>query len=158
MLRSTWVLLLAVAVVMTTFAVAGDHEKCKMSTQDCLDHMAAKMKNGGWMGVELDPDQATGGWSVLRVIPNSPAEAAGIQAGDVLTTLNGIRISDDNEDALMKARKEWKPGQAVNYTINRSGADRQVTVTLAPMPADVLARFIGQHMLEHAAVDVAEKK
>jgi hypothetical protein len=35
--------------------------------------------------------------------------------------------------------------------------DRKVAITLAPMPADILARYIGNHMLEHATVEVATK-
>jgi S1-C subfamily serine protease len=93
-----------------------------------------------------------------RVVPGSPAEAAGIQAGDVLYALNGVPITDDNEEALQKAKKDWKPGQKVTYTIKRNGLDRQVDLTLAPMPADVLAAWIGNHMLEHVSSEIAENK
>src|SRR2546422_974249 len=80
----------------------------------------------------------------------SPAESAGILAGDVLVALNGVSLNKDNDEALMKARKEWKPGQTVTYTIKRSGGERQVTLTLGSWPADALAKMIGMHMLEHA--------
>ena len=50
-------------------------------------------------------------------------------------------------------RKEWKPGQSVTYTVKREGVDREITLTLAPMPADVMARWIGEHMKEHEAAE-----
>jgi hypothetical protein len=131
--------------------------KCNYSTQDCLDHMAAKLKSSGWVGIELEKDDTTGVMTIQRVIPGSPAESAGLQPGDVLFALNGIEINDQNEDALKTAKKEWKPGQTVNYTLKRNGQERKATLTLAPMPADVLAKFIGQHMLEHATTEVASK-
>jgi len=125
-----------------------------MSTQECLDYMTNRMKNGGWVGVEIDKNEATNLWVVTKVVDGSPAASTGIEPGDVLYALNGIEIKDENEKALAKARKEWKPGQLVNYTIKRDGEDREVAITLAPMPADLLAKWIGQHMLEHATVEV----
>lgn len=158
MLRRTWVIVLAWTLLATAWALAGESKKCNLSTQDCLDQMATKMKTYGWVGVELERDNESGTLTVLKVVPGSPAEAAGIQHGDTLYALNGVRIIKDNEEALTKARKEWKPGQSVTYTIHRGGAERQVTLTLAPMPADVLARYIGEHMLEHAGADLAANK
>lgn len=153
-----WSLVLVAVLWMALPVLAGDqHKKCPLSTQDCLDKMSEKMKNSGWVGLELEKNETTGLLAVTKVVPGSPAEAAGIQPGDVLYALNGVQISDENEKELAKARQGWAPGQSVTYTIKRNGADRQVTLTLAPMPADVLARWIGQHMMEHASTDVATK-
>jgi C-terminal processing protease CtpA/Prc len=149
--------LLAVAVFAVSLALAGGDYKCTASTQECLDHMAAKFEKSGFVGVELDSDKATGGHVITRVMSGSPAEAAGLQAGDVLVALNGVRISEDNHKALKKAKKSWKPGQDVTYTIKRGGKDREVNLTLAPIPADVLAQWIGSHMLDHAQVEIARK-
>ncbi|HXH28510.1 MAG TPA: PDZ domain-containing protein [Candidatus Polarisedimenticolia bacterium] len=159
MMRNRWIVAIALTLVASgILALAGDSgHKCKLSTQDCLNHMAAKMKNSGWVGLELDMDDNTHVLTVTKVVPGSPAEAAGMQPGDVLYALNGVQINDANEEQLKQVKKDWKPGQSVNYTIKRNGEDHQVTLTLAPMPADVLARYIGQHMLEHATVDVAAK-
>jgi C-terminal processing protease CtpA/Prc len=159
MLRRVVLISIAILALVTYVALAGEgHKKCTYATQECLDHMAAKMQKAGFVGVELDKDPETGALKVLRVVPGSPAEASGIQAGDVLFALNGVQIRNDNEKALEKARKEWKPGQSVTYTIKRDGADREVTLTLAPMPADVLAKWIGSHMLEHASTEIAQKQ
>ena len=148
---------LAAVVVLAAFAAAaaGEHKKCPAKTQDCLDRMSTKMKTSGWVGLELDWDQTKGSQVVTKVVPGSPAESAGIQIGDVLYALNGVRNTPDNGEALAKARKEWKPGESVRYTIKRNGTDREVNLTLAPMPADVLARLIGEHMLEHVSNDLA---
>ncbi len=147
--------ILVVLLVAAVPAIAGEMgKKCTMPTQDCLNKMSTHMKNSGWVGVELDTEVPEG-YAVTKVIPGSPAETAGIQAGDVLYALNGVRISDTNKEALAKVRKEWKPGQSVTYTIKRNGADREVTLTLAPMPADILAKWIGQHMIEHVTTEVA---
>ena len=135
----------------------GEHKKCPYPTQDCLDKMATKMKDSGWVGIEMDVDEETGVMTIKKVVPGSPAEAAGIQVGDVLYALNGVTFGKENEEALMKVKKEWKPGQTVTYTLKRNGLDKRVDVTLAPMPADVLAAWIGNHMLEHVSMDMAKK-
>jgi S1-C subfamily serine protease len=148
----------AVAAVVSVAAFAGGSgEKCKYSTQECLDYMANKMKSGGWVGVELDKNEQ-GLLMVQKVVPGSPAEKAGIQTGDIFFALNGIEIANEkNQEALKKARADWKPGQTVGYTIKRNGTDHQISVTLGAMPADLLARYIGEHMMEHASpVEKAE--
>ena len=159
MMRNTLMRALALALLLPLPAYAGGYgEKCTASTQECLDKMAAKMRISGWVGLELDKDATTGAYSVKRVVAGSPAENVGIQPGDVLFALNGIEINESNSEALKKAKADWAPGQSVTYTIKRDGRDRKVQLTLAPMPADVLARFIGEHMLEHAAVEMAKEE
>jgi C-terminal processing protease CtpA/Prc len=149
---AAWTTLILVLAAVP--ALAGT-TKCPYPTQVCLNMMAEQMKSGGWLGVEIDTDRDTG-YLVKKVVPDSPAQTAGIQPGDVLYALNGVVISKANKDKLTAARGDWKPGQAVKYTIKRDGADREVSLTLAPVPADVMARWIGEHMLEHAQIDVAK--
>ena len=143
---------LGIIAMGVTSAFAGDPFKCKTSAQDCLEMMSAKLKSSGWVGIEFEtPD-----YKVTKVVPSSPAEKAGLQVGDVLYALNGVKLRDENKEELAKVRKEWKPGQSVTYSVRRAGADREVTLTLAPMPADIMAAWIGQHMREHAESERAD--
>jgi C-terminal processing protease CtpA/Prc len=145
-------LLAAMVLLATPVLAGGSGEKCTYSTQDCLDMMASKLKTGGWVGIEMDKNEA-GQWVITNVVPKSPAEEAGFQKEDILFALEGIEIANEaNADALKKVRGEWKAGQLVHYTLKRSGVDRQVAVTLGSMPADLLARYIGEHMIEHASM------
>jgi C-terminal processing protease CtpA/Prc len=132
--------------LVASSSLAGEPFSCKASAQDCLEMMSAKLKSSGWVGIEFQEDSYT----ITKVIPGSPAAQAGLQPGDILYALNGVRLLPQNKEALAKVRKEWTPGQCVAYTVQRSGADREVRLTLAPMPADVMANWIGQHMREHA--------
>ena len=136
-------------------SVAGEsYKKCTMPVQECIDRMSSTLKTTGWVGIEFDDATVTnGGYKVVKVIPGSPAEKSGLQPGDVLYALNGVRIAQDNSAALAKARHEWKPGQSVTYTVKREGVDREIRLTLAPMPADVMARWIGEHMKQHEAAE-----
>jgi len=158
MLRRNLSWFFALALIASVPALAGhDGKKCDMNTQDCLNQMAANMKNSGWIGVELDVDEASGTYKVEKVVPDSPAEAAGLQPGDVLFAMNGIKNAEENEKALKKVKQDLKPGSSVTYTVKRNGYDREVKITLAPMPTDVMAKWIGKHMMDHATSEVAAK-
>ena len=145
-------------VLLVAVATFAGESKCKSSTQECLDYMATKMKDSGWVGVELErDDEKYGPMTVVKVVPDSPAEAAGIQPGDVLVAMNGIELSEGNQEKIKESWGGRKPGQDVTWTMRRGDEKREVSITLAPMPADVLARYIGQHMLDHASTEVASK-
>jgi len=164
MSRSRTIAAVVIGIVATTapgaVAVAGDAAKrCTAPVQECLDHMSAVLKSSGWVGIEFEYGTGRGGgYEVTRVLPESPAAKAGLQPGDTLTALNGVRLVKSNDVALAKVREDWKPGQSVTYTVKRQGQDRDITLTLAPMPADVMAKWIGEHMMEHVgAANVASK-
>ena len=152
MKRQSWLVLPALLVVVIPSVIAGhDSYKCTKSTQECLDMMTADLRAHGWVGLELDKSEA-GALSVKRVVPGSPAEAAGFQAGDALLAMNGVRYADEkSKEALMAVRKTMAPGKNVTYTISRGGYEKKVTATLAEVPNEVLAQHIGSHMLDHAA-------
>lgn len=148
---------IALAASMAPAAAGESGHKCTYPIQECLDHMSARLKSSGWVGIEFDDSCVP--YKIMRVVPGSPAENAGLMAGDFLYALNGVPLGKENEAALAKARKEWKPGQSVTYTIRREGVDREITLTLAPMPADVMAKWIGDHMMQHVASErTASKK
>jgi C-terminal processing protease CtpA/Prc len=148
--------LCALVLIAAIPAIAGGHGKCKYNTQECLDKMAAKLKDSGWLGLELDYKKETKTLYVEKVIPGSPAEKAGMKPGDVIHALNGVKHSEKNKAMKM----EWgklAPGKQATFTIARKGKEKVVQLTPTSMPADVLAKWIGEHMVGHATVEVAAK-
>src|SRR6202023_2873368 len=69
---------------------------------------------------------------VLQVVAGSPAEAAGIRAGDVITALNGQ--DTPTADSFTAAVHAAKPGDKVQLTVVRGCATLQLTVTVAAPP------------------------
>ncbi len=148
--------LCALALIAAIPAIAGEHGKCKYNTQECLDMMAAKLKKTGWLGMELDYKQAKKNLYVEKVIPGSPAEKAGLKPGDVIKALNGVEHSEKNK----AMKEEWKnivPGKQATFTIERDGEEKVVQLMPVTMPADVLAKWIGEHMVQHTTVEIAAK-
>src|SRR5438067_5549182 len=70
---------------------------------------------------------------VGEVTPKSPAEKAGIKTGDVITGVNGKKVSDDRELRLIIG--SMAPGTRGQIELNREGQTKTVDVELGEMPA-----------------------
>jgi S1-C subfamily serine protease len=137
--------------------MAGEGGECEQSAEACLAYFANKADSYGWVGIELDRNEETGVMMVSRVVEESPAVKAGFKEGDVLFALNGVELSDENKEKLKAAKGDWTPGTEVTYTIKRKGKSKELSVTLAEVPRDVLAQWVGNHMLDsHAELASAE--
>jgi predicted metalloprotease with PDZ domain len=158
--------LIALAVLTAFLAVPviageGKGKKCSEDTQSCLNYMAAKYKTRGWLGIIMDHDEDSRTWKVQKVVPGSPAEASGFQAGDQLISANGAKYADktDEKCAVCDALKDVVVGSKVTYVVSRGGNEITLTPTMAQWPSDALAQAVGLHMLEHSEpeAEVAKK-
>jgi serine protease Do len=96
----------------------------------------------GYMGAgvqDITPELAkafklssASGAAITRVEPGSPAERAGLQAGDVVTAVNGEPVADST--ALRLRISRTAPGSNVRLTVQREGGPRELTVTLGKLP------------------------
>jgi S1-C subfamily serine protease len=159
MKKTIAILAILALVALTAPVLAGEGHKCTAGTQECLDKMAAKLASKGWIGIELDKTKK-GELVITKVIENSPAEEAGLKKGDVLLAMNGLSLTDESEETKKKLEKTWmsfKPGNEVVYKIDRNGKYTKANITLGHMPKDLVASYVGRHMLEHATTAVAKK-
>lgn len=62
------------------------------------------------------------------ILPNGPADRAGLRPGDVIVRFDGRRIRSAKE--LIVAIQAHEPGQSVQLTYERDGKQRRVAVTL----------------------------
>jgi 2-alkenal reductase len=70
----------------------------------------------------------------VAVIPGSPADVAGLQAGDIITALGGRAVEEDNDLATLLL--PYRPGDVVALTVLRSGDEIEVAVMLGILPAE----------------------
>jgi S1-C subfamily serine protease len=88
--------------------------------------MMVARDNSPVMGVRGDPNDTE---CVIRLIkPNSAAEDAGLQVGDIITSFNGEPVRDYPH--LLQTVPLYRPGDAIPVTIKRSGSVLEVTVVL----------------------------
>jgi serine protease Do len=71
------------------------------------------------------------------VRPGTPAEKAGIKAGDVITEFNGEQISGKND--LLLAVSDCSPDAEVTVKYIRDGKENTIKVTLAERPGEQAA-------------------
>jgi serine protease Do len=81
-------------------------------------------------GFGLSPDQK--GALVQGVVPRGPAAKAGIEAGDVVVSLNGKPV--DSGGALTRGVALIPPGQKVDLTVLRGAQKRQISFPVAQRP------------------------
>ena len=87
----------------------------------------------GFLGVALD-DRTDGGLGALirEVSPDSPAEAAGLAAGDIVIAVDGATI--EGVAGLIAAIRDLEPGDTTVITVRRDGVETDVTAVLAARP------------------------
>jgi S1-C subfamily serine protease len=73
------------------------------------------------------------GAEIVAVTPGSPAEDAGIQVGDIITKVDGQRVS--RVRPLNELILQYQPGDTISLTFMRDGRTRQVEVQLAAQPS-----------------------
>jgi putative serine protease PepD len=73
------------------------------------------------------------GARITQVVKGSPAEKAGLKAGDVITSFEGKPIT--SADDITAAVSGAKSGETVQVTVKRDGATKHVSVTLGVQPA-----------------------
>ena len=85
-----------------------------------------------WLGVDGVDRAMSGGAEVQRVKPLSPAAAAGLTAGDVITGLDGVAIP--SMGMLLVELRLHRPGETVRVVVVRGGRPLDVLITLAEKP------------------------
>jgi putative serine protease PepD len=81
-----------------------------------------------YMGVSVAPAD-TGGAAITEVVPDSPADQAGLQAGDVVVRIGDRPITDSND--LVSAVQGASVGDTLEVEFQRDGTPQTTTVTLA---------------------------
>lgn len=69
---------------------------------------------------------------VTRVFEGTPAAKGGLELGDVITAVDGVDVAD--EDALIVAIANRRPGDRVELRIERKGKARTLKITLTERP------------------------
>jgi C-terminal processing protease CtpA/Prc len=98
----------------------------------------------GWLGVELEPVNASfadslgvkaaSGALVARTIADSPAEAAGVKTGDVITSLDGAAVADPKE--LIRRVALVAPQTTAVIGVLRDGAAQTISVKVGSIATD----------------------
>jgi S1-C subfamily serine protease len=81
------------------------------------------------------------GAMVQEVVAGSPAEAAGVQVGDIIAGVDGTPIDANHRLADVVSR--YQPGDRVKLKVWRAGNVKSVTATLGENPQDSTRPYLG---------------
>lgn len=91
----------------------------------------------GWVGINVRVTEKTGEPALVVITdvwPGSPAEKAGIQAGDRVLRVNGVEISPRQ---FRSVSQRLQPGDPMSLVVERDGDRLDLTVVAEPRPARV---------------------
>ena len=110
----------------------------------CIPALARAAKEKGWFGFavsvdvegfSLNPTLRTA--KIESVVPSSPADSAGLLAGDLIVEAQGVTVAGAKAEAL-KAAVQRAVGETLQLTIKRdSSAPWVVALTAVANPAGV---------------------
>lgn len=83
-----------------------------------------------WHGMGMEP--ADGGMKITQLVPEATAATAGLQVGDLLTSLDGLSVAGGDERTLEMIRKMIS-GRPTTYQVRRDGAVLTLTTTGKPI-------------------------
>lgn len=85
-----------------------------------------------YLGISSGPAASGTGATVAAVTPGSPAQQSGVQAGDVLVSVDGEEVAEP--DDVAEAIADDAPSDQVQLQLRRDGRLQTVTVTLGTRP------------------------
>jgi len=120
-------------------------ETVKAVVAQLKDHGAVTR---GWIGVQIQPVTAdiadslglknASGALVADPQSGSPAQKAGIKAGDVIVSVNGEAVTDARN--LARRISSMAPGTSIKLGVIRGGKEDTLTLTLGELPKERQAR------------------
>src|ERR1700730_14242297 len=134
-------------------------ETVKVVVAQLKDHGAVTR---GWIGVQIQPVTAeiadslglknARGALVAEPQSDSPAQKAGIKAGDVIVSVNGETVADARN--LARRISAMAPGTSVKLGVIRGGKEDTLTLTLGELPKERQARSDTEERTSPKGVDV----
>jgi putative serine protease PepD len=108
------------------FAIPSDKVLAELPQLRTGGGSSTPSSGGAYLGVAVE--DGTGGAVLAQVVPGGAAATAGLQAGDVVTAVDGTQVG--SADDLQSAIAAHKPGDKVTITVTRDGQQHKVSVTL----------------------------
>jgi serine protease Do len=112
--------------------------------KEILPQLKSGKVTRGWLGVmiqDITPELAesfgikqTKGVLIGDVVPDGPADKAGLKRGDIVTAFNGKDL--DNAHTLSRHVASTSPNTQVTMQIVRDGKNKDIKVTIGTMPEE----------------------
>lgn len=92
-----------------------------------------RLGDTAWLGVTFR--MVDEGALIVLVVPESAAEKAGLQEGDIITQVDGRAVTASRP--LSEHIRRHRPGDRVELTVLRDGRERDISVELGAQPSEL---------------------
>lgn len=141
------ILFAAIPALLALGALAGDGERrCTAPAEECVVKIREMMTGQMFLGV-IFYDSETGIY-VKSVVAGSPAEEAGLVAGDYIVGIEGTDISGGDVKAFKKMFGKAQKQGTVTLEVRREGMSATLTRTarLREITEEQITRIIAAHL------------
>ncbi|MBV9944033.1 MAG: PDZ domain-containing protein [Solirubrobacterales bacterium] len=118
--------------LLTLLVAGGAYAVASGSSAPSANSPAATTGSAAWLGVDM-ASSPLGGVTVVGVAPHSPAQAAGIKPGDVITQIDTEPIAAPS--IVEAAISGLRPGDQVEIELQRGSTTYTTRATLATPPS-----------------------
>ena len=102
-----------------------------MSADEYADYLDSVNNSYHGIGVTIQKDESTGGFSVVSVTKDGPAAMAGIVPGDIILEADGTDITDGDSTLLKTIIKENYGGEVLLRVRRSDGTTEDISVSCA---------------------------
>ena len=104
-----------------------DHYAEYYSAEEAKELQAEIAGNYQGVGAMVQQDPDTGEISFARILPDTPAEEAGLKAGDVLKAVDGVSVEGLSLQTVTNEKVKGPEGTKVRLTVQRGETELEVT-------------------------------
>jgi len=118
-------------------------DPCTESLEVCVPHWREIFEQRGSVGASLhlnhEEGLEAGAFVTLEtVVPDGPADKAGLEVGDGIVSINEVEMSAGSDEELDRVLASVKVGDKIVYQVLRDGKELEITATAgAPSPQAV---------------------
>ncbi|HEX7705030.1 MAG TPA: PDZ domain-containing protein [Thermoanaerobaculia bacterium] len=135
-----------IVAVIAAATLSAEEPKCSAAAREC-DHQIRQMLRGRrFLGVTVE--ERAPGLMIKAVVANSPAERAGLRAGDRLIAINGKSLTQASTRDFKQTVAEARDTGRLWMIISRGGVYAKVETRLEPYTKEQIARIVAAHLLE----------
>lgn len=110
--------------------------RIELNGQQYLDQETLEPR-GGYLGHLAETDDPDGRGVLVRIVgPGTPADRAGLKAGDVITLLDGLSV--DSAAAFRARMIETRPRSTLELLVLRDGKTHKLSIALTRFPLEVV--------------------
>ncbi|MBV1907801.1 MAG: PDZ domain-containing protein [Kangiellaceae bacterium] len=108
--------------IQSTLAAVNEAEsKAGNNIQDLHILLEIPARHSPNLGLVLDLDSQENSYKVLSVTPGSLAESLNVSQGDLITSINNIKVVDDNKRSAFSQLENIVPGDTIKLTLTKDG-------------------------------------